>query len=112
MTLAPTKFCSASPTCPNRTDGGPCADHALAKEHARYNYAWRRQYRTARWRWTRKAVLEDEPLCGDCTMQGRVTSSNEVHHKKRPTTEEEFFDRDNLTALCKPCHAARTARGE
>jgi 5-methylcytosine-specific restriction endonuclease McrA len=110
-TVAPTRFCPV-PLCPNKTDGGRCAEHALAKEHARYNWEWRRLYRRKRWKFTRQYVLNDEPNCTDCTAQGRVRPSNEVHHKKRPTTEEEFFDRENLTALCKPCHAARTARGE
>ena len=109
--MEPTHFCTV-PSCPNRTDGGRCAEHAVEKEHARFNYEWRRLYRNKRWKFTRQYVLNDDPNCADCTQQGRVTPSFEVHHKVRPLTEEQFYDRENLMALCKRCHAIRTARGE
>lgn len=115
MTVAPTRYCSADPTCPNTTtDGGPCAEHAQQKERARVNWAWRRLYRTPRWKWTRRAVLDDQPLCADCVEQNveLPEPSVDVHHRVRPTDEEMFFDRENLMGLCKPHHSVRTQRGE
>jgi 5-methylcytosine-specific restriction endonuclease McrA len=35
-----------------------------------------------------------------------------VHHKQRPLNDTQFFDRDNLMAICQPCHSKRTAQGE
>jgi 5-methylcytosine-specific restriction protein A len=98
--------------CPNRTNGGPCREHAVAREHLRANFAWRRHYRRAPWKHLRRLVLSEEPFCTDCEAKGLVTPSLEIHHKQRPFTEAQFFDRLNLMALCTPCHSARTARGE
>ncbi len=111
VTVAPTRYC-AHPLCPNVTDGGYCAEHARAKEHRRFNFAWRRLYRAKKWKWTRMVVLREEPFCRDCEARNETTASSEVHHKQRPLCETEFYRRDNLMALCKPCHAVRTARGE
>lgn len=111
MTTLPAKYCPIQ-DCSNRTDGGPCPEHAVAREHRRANFAFRRLYRQKRWRVIRLRVLFEEPLCGDCVAVGRTTASSDVHHKIRPRNEPQFFDRDNLAGLCGPCHAARTGRGE
>jgi 5-methylcytosine-specific restriction endonuclease McrA len=68
-------------------------------------------YQDKRWKTIRQAKFEENPLCELCEAAGRVTQTEEVHHK-RPfqtgTTPEEIeilaFDWDNLQSLCTPCH--------
>lgn len=113
VTHAPARYCPVQ-TCTVRTPGGrPCRDHARVIEHGRPNYQWRRLYRQARWKATRRAVLSEEPFCGDCIARDETyTATTEVHHRQRPQSEGAFFDRENLMALCHDCHSVRTGRGE
>ena len=65
------------------------------------------------WREFRLAVLADRPLCQDCEQHGRVTAAEEVHHVVKVRDDiTRRLDRENVLALCKSCHSARTARGE
>jgi hypothetical protein len=114
MPSAPLRFC-AEPLCSAKVVHGRCAAHAVQQEHSRQNYAFRRLYRTAKWRhpvWGMRAiVLREEPLCPECEQQGRITATTDVHHTEK-STEENFFDRSILQALCAAHHSAHTARGE
>ncbi|MBV8092091.1 MAG: HNH endonuclease [Acetobacteraceae bacterium] len=61
----------------------------------------------------RTYVLATEPLCRDCAAAGRITAATEVHHLVRIRDRPDLrLDRENVVALCKSCHSARTARGE
>lgn len=65
------------------------------------------------WRRTSKAFLAENPLCADCLKLGIYTEAKHSHHLVKPADNPELaFDWENLLALCIPCHAARTARGE
>ena len=57
--------------------------------------------------------LSEHPLCMDCMEAGKVEAAAEVHHMRKAQAHHELrLDADNLMALCKVCHSARTARGE
>lgn len=68
-------------------------------------------YNTARWRRLRELKLQMNPLCERCEEEGRITMSEDVHHKISFMTVEDpirrqflAYDFDNLQALCKQCH--------
>jgi 5-methylcytosine-specific restriction protein A len=57
----------------------------------------------------RTRILAEEPTCRHCDKLGIVTPSEEVDHII-PLSLGGGEDRSNKQALCKPCHAAKTAR--
>lgn len=67
--------------------------------------AYRRLYRTARWRRTRAEQLFKQPLCETCLSQGRITAATVCNHADRDSkrTEEGFFA-GPFTSECAPCH--------
>ena len=102
--------------CPNlvtsRLMRGYCDDHAnertgWAKTQRAKGNTTERGYGHA-WRKLRAQVLErDGYLCQACKAKGRITPATEVDHiinKASGGTD----DIDNLQALCKPCHKAKT----
>jgi len=104
-------FC-AVPGCPSRvTRAQRCATHAVDREQARVNWAWRRWYRTPRWKALRQRILLDQGYaCAACHL---VLPRLEIDHLRKHHGElTAFWDRANLQALCKQCHAAKTQRGE
>lgn len=111
MPTAPLRPCSV-PRCPEFAGPqGRCLQHAVQDEHQRHNFDLRRRYRTARWRMLRAIVLREQVMC--CAECKRCTMDLEVHHIIKPGMDDAlFWLRTNLQALCKPCHSARTARGE
>ncbi|MGB4153380.1 MAG: HNH endonuclease signature motif containing protein, partial [Bacillota bacterium] len=48
------------------------------------------------------------PLCEQCEKLDRITPAQEVHHIK-PLSQGGTHAKDNLMALCKPCHSRITA---
>ena len=66
------------------------------------------RYDSKHWRTIRERVLLEYPVCTVCLDAGRMRASNEVDHIE-PHVEHEFFDEDNLWALCKSCHAKKSA---
>lgn len=60
------------------------------------------------WQQLRLRILKrDSYQCQTCKLQGRLTAANHVDHVVRKAdggTDHE----DNLQALCKPCHDAKT----
>jgi len=66
-----------------------------------------------RWQRYRLLFLSRHPLCAECERQGRVTEADVVDHIVPHRGDLELFWRpDNHQALCRPCHDAKTARGE
>lgn len=72
--------------------------------------AYRRLYRTARWRKLRLVVLAERPLCEWCLEQDIVTEATEVHHHGAHRGDEERFWSGPFVTTCKSCHASRGQR--
>ena len=102
--------------CPNvvrsRLQKGYCDEHAdkrtgWAKTQERKGNTTERGYGHA-WRKLRAQVLErDGYLCQACKAKGRITPATDVDHivnKASGGTD----DIDNLQALCRACHKAKT----
>jgi len=65
------------------------------------------------WRRFRAGFLLANPLCADCARNGFATAATEVHHVMKLRRDPSLrLDARNAMALCKPCHSARTAKGE
>jgi 5-methylcytosine-specific restriction protein A len=82
------------------------------RDASRINALLRKLYHTERWRRERRAFLDQSPACSDCAAAGKLEPATDVHHKRKPKSEAEFFDRSFFGALCHSCHSKRTARGE
>lgn len=69
-------------------------------------------YQSKRWKELRKYMVQKYPLCQMCLKEGRITPTQEVHHKLSPfqkgITQEEkerrAYDENNLMCLCQSCH--------
>jgi len=89
--------------------GGRCEKHRR-QERQRYDNergtAAQRGY-DARWRQIRAIVLAEEPLCRECSRQGRVMPAKDVHHINGNPRDNR---RENLEPLCHECHSRHTAR--
>ena len=57
----------------------------------------------------RAGYLRAHPLCVACARIGRVRAAQEVDHVV-PLHAGGADDARNLQGLCRPCHAAKTAR--
>lgn len=114
MPMAPLRYCTVRPWCRtliNRTQRG-CPVCLGLKDKARPNANLRRFYFTAKWERARLKQLADHPECYDHWERGQLEPATDVHHKRKPTTAEEFFDSRFFGSLCHSCHSKRTARGE
>ncbi len=66
-----------------------------------------------RWQQARIGWLADHPLCVQCEAEGRLRVATEVDHVIPHRGDQAlFWTRSNWQSLCKPCHSAKTARGE
>lgn len=78
------------------------ADAVRGNRHARgYGTAWDKI--------RRRILRRDSGLCQPCLQAGRVTPATAVDHvvsKARGGTDRD----ENLQAICRDCHAAKTAR--
>lgn len=106
MPRKPRRPCSY-PGCPKLTDGRFCEEHtkAEAKRYETYDRdpATRRRYGRV-WKRIRDSYVQQHPVCELCQRDGKVVPTEEVHHKV-PLAEGGTHARNNLIALCKPCHA-------
>lgn len=112
MPKAPPRPCTA-PRCKDMaTKAGKCAAHyvkpkAWVSSEGRsaaergYGYAWKKI--------RDRIMARDKHLCQPCLNGGRPTQAREVDHiiKKADGGTD---DDDNLQAICKPCHKAKTLR--
>ena len=66
-----------------------------------------RRYKTnsTTWRKLRSAQLIRQPLCEDCSKEGRVTPANTVDHINGNTYNNSYT---NLRSLCVRCHTIKT----
>lgn len=74
----------------------------------------RKFYNSRRWHWTRLNILSQNPICSDC----KHWASEDVHHKidahdwiaQHDGDTNQFFNEENLIALCHRCHSALTSK--
>ena len=68
-------------------------------------------YHSKGWRLTRKFYIKANPLCEQCTREGRTTGGQMVDHIKPislgPTSLR--LDQTNLQTLCNSCHNKKSA---
>ena len=84
------------------------------RKDARRGTATERGY-GGRWQRERAVYLALNPLCKDpdTRHEGRTIASTTVDHIKPHRADPNlFWDQNNWQALCKPCHDAKTGRGE
>jgi 5-methylcytosine-specific restriction protein A len=104
-----------SPGCPELVEVGTrrCARHEADRHHAidaRRGNSSERGYGAA-WQRLRLAFLASNPLCVFCLNVGRITAATVVDHLV-PLADGGTNDVNNLRALCKPHHDARTMRDQ
>ena len=111
MPSKPKRPCSY-PGCPRLTHGRFCEEHAKqeARRYEKYDRdpAVRRRYGRA-WKRIRDRYIQEHPLCEQCQAKGKLTPAEEFHHIL-PLARGGTHARENLMALCKPCHSEITAR--
>ena len=108
----------AVPGCPRHAvKRGRCDEHAGQASRAyfkRYDAERRPAHdprNTARWRNARAAYLAAHPLCeNDQAHRGLGVFADEVDHRVPIANGGAPFDQANLQALCRGCHALKTAR--
>lgn len=91
--------------------------HGYCEEHAHLHSGWERHHRGksstkrgygGRWRKLRDQVMRrDKWLCQECLRQGRATPAHAVDHIVNKA-EGGSDSPDNLQALCRTCHQAKT----
>lgn len=65
----------------------------------------------ARWQRCREQILVEHPLCLPCQEAGRTTLAVEVDHiEPLHLFPELAYMASNLQPICRPCHAAKSAR--
>jgi 5-methylcytosine-specific restriction endonuclease McrA len=69
-----------------------------------------KMYDSGAWKTLRVRVLQKFPICPVCIHRGLLTPSVDVDHiKPHQGQREGFYDEGNLWALCKKCHAKKSA---
>lgn len=59
----------------------------------------------------RLRVLYEEPHCQRCNDKGHITASKQLHHIKPIASHPELaWDRENVQAICEPCHEEETRK--
>lgn len=105
----PQVFC-AEPGCKTLVTAGRCAVHAAAVRAAEATV--HRWYCSARWQRLRLQVLQDQPFCAMCRVDGKRTLALEVDHVVAHRGDPIlFWDVHNLQGLCRPCHTRKTTAG-
>lgn len=119
MPRRPLRVCGFA-GCGKAVDGSYCEPHAelvatlsktAARQHDRHRGSSADRGYGADWRRLRAIVMREEPLCRECTKNGRVEPTTEVDHIVPHRGDEQLrLDRKNCQGLCTPCHSAKTAR--
>lgn len=63
----------------------------------------------SQWMKQREKVLRLSPICYICKAKGKFTLATEVDHIKA-LINGGTNDMDNLAAICKPCHKAKSRK--
>lgn len=67
-------------------------------------------YHSKGWRMTRKFYIKDNPLCEQCTRDGRTTGGQMVDHIKPISIGGDRLHQSNLQTLCNSCHNKKNAK--
>lgn len=105
------------PQCNNftLTDNPYCVKHKREKA-CYYTNASKKTYTSNemydhRWKKLRLLVLRKNPFCVECLKYNRYTPASEVDHIiPHRGDKTNFYNEENLQALCKPCHSQKTGR--
>ena len=66
-------------------------------------------YHSKAWRMTRKFYIKANPLCEQCSRDGRTTGGQMVDHIRQITMGGDRLHQSNLQTLCNSCHAKKSA---
>ena len=67
-------------------------------------------YHSKGWRMTRKFYIKANPLCEQCTRDGRTTGGQMVDHIRQITMGGDRLHQSNLQTLCNSCHNKKNAK--
>ncbi len=99
----PTRICGVSP-CPHPAHyRGYCRIHA--RERSRQTHPNKSFYNSARWKYTRRRQLHEQPLCAVC---GDV--AEHADHIRAIQDGGNPWSFANLDSLCAICHGRKTRR--
>lgn len=104
MPTKPMQVC-AEPGCSTLAAGYRCTTHAVTARKASHANS-SRIYDTKRWKVMRFVVLNGNPWC---QTPGCLALATDVDHIVAIRHGGEPWDYANLQALCRPCHARKTA---
>ena len=80
------------------------------------NKSYKRQYdnssfyNSKAWRMTRKFYIKSNPLCEQCTREGKTTGGQMVDHIKAISIGGDRLHHSNLQTLCNSCHNKKSAK--
>lgn len=97
--------------CPTLTDEGRCEVHKRAAEQQRGSAA-ERGYSGKAWRFARRTVLRQNPICVLCNREF-ATVADHWPTSRRELVAQGVTNPDaprHLRALCASCHGSETAR--
>ncbi|WP_458462413.1 HNH endonuclease signature motif containing protein [Paenibacillus sp.] len=106
------RFCSKQGCKETITEGRYCEDHQdqVHSYDQDRGTAAERGY-DSRWRKARTGFLKKHPLCVTHWKDGYVQAATVVDHIKPHRGDKTlFWDRNNWQALCRQCHAIKTAK--
>ena len=66
-------------------------------------------YHSKAWRMTRKFYIKANPLCEQCTRDGKTTGGQMVDHIRQITMGGDRLHQSNLQTLCNSCHAKKSS---
>ena len=67
-------------------------------------------YHSKGWRMTRKFYIKANPLCEQCTREGRTTGGQMVDHIKPVSIGGSRLEQSNLQTLGNSCHNKKSAK--
>lgn len=97
--------------CPTLTTGGRCDEHKRKAEQQRGSAA-ERGYSGKAWRFARRTVLRQNPICTLCKREF-ATVADHWPVSRKDLLAQRVSDPDaphRLRALCASCHGKETAR--
>lgn len=89
-----------------------CTQHPVVQYVRKYEHHYDNKgkniYNNPRWKKLSKAYRLLNPLCERCTKLGNTTLAQMVDHIVEIEDGGAMWDRNNLQALCNPCHNTKT----